>query len=242
MIALPAAAQTNTVEPQRLMITPTGPQPEDGHYAAGDEAQFWIDHQGGNVRLRFADSEEIFYLTVEPSTLGGRVLKYDTGDVALAVSGWGGVTLYTKRTPNGIPAERMGNAPNLEPRPVTARETQHFAATLSQNLETEERLNVGFAANWERISRGNRVRSLAIDAMRNASYALSELSENRDTKAAYADRIKVVRIVAAEAAAVEVENEVVTVSFDADGEASDRPSSRAIVDAIQRGPDANAAP
>ena len=78
--------------------------------------------------------------------------------------------------------------------------------------------------------------------MRNASYALSELAENRETKAAYAERIKVVRIVAAEAAAVEVQNDVVTVSFDANGEASDRPSSRAIVEAIQQRPDANTPP
>jgi len=231
-----AAAQFGTVTPQRLMITPTGEQPEDGQYAAGDEAQFWIDHQDENVRLRFSDSDEIFYLTNEPSTLGGRVLKYDTGDVALAVSGWGGVTLYTDRTPNGIPAERMGEAPNLDPRSVTARETQIFAAELSQDLETRERLNVGFAANWERISRGNHVRALAVDSMRNASYALTELSANRETKAAYAERIKVVRIVAGDGPEVEVENEVVTVSFDADGELSARPSSRAIIEAIRQEP------
>jgi len=236
MAAAPAAAQNNTVAPQRLMITPTGEQPENGQYIAGEDAEFWIDHRGEDVRLRFADSEEIFYLTSEPSTLGGRVLKYDTGDVALAVSGWGGVTLYTERTPGGVPAERMGPAPNLDPRPITARDTQHFAAELAQELGERDRLRVGFAANWERVSRGNLARTLATDSMRNASYALRELASDRESKSMFADRIRVIRIIAGAAPGVEVENEVVTVSFNADGEVSARPSSRAIIEAIRRAP------
>jgi hypothetical protein len=218
---------------ERPLIAPMPTAPEEGRYLAGDEIEFWVDNQGDEVRLRFADNEEVFYLSGEPSSLGGRVFKYDTGDVALAVSGWGGLTLYTDAVPSGIPAEHTGDAPNLDPRPVTARETQTFAAELSRRLDTELDLEIGFAANWDRISRGNRVRTLAMDSMRNATYALETLSATPMTKAATASRIRIVRVIAAEAPAVKVENDTVTITFNANGEAWDRPSSRAIREAIE---------
>jgi hypothetical protein len=70
-------AQDNDVPAWRLAITPTTQAPDDGHYFAGDGLEFWVDHHGdeNNARLRFVGSEEIFYLTSDPSTLGGRVLK-----------------------------------------------------------------------------------------------------------------------------------------------------------------------
>lgn len=218
---------------ERPVIAPMPTTPEEGRYLAGDNIEFWIDTQGDEVRLRFPDKEEVFYLTGEPSSLGSRVFKYDTGDVALAVSGWGGLTLYTDDVPNGIPAEFMGEAPNLDPRPVTARQTQILAAELARGLDRELDHEVGFAADWNRISRGNRVRTLATDSMRNASYALASLSERPESKAATTARIRLVRIIAADAPSVKVENGVVTVTFDANGEASGRPSSRAIREAIE---------
>jgi hypothetical protein len=231
-------AQDNDVPAWRLSITPTTPAPEDGHYFAGDDIEFWVDHhgEGDSARLRFVGNEEIFYLTTDPSTLGGRVLKYDTGDVALAVSSWGGVTLYTRKSPNGVPVERMGDAPNLDPTPVTAGQTQSLAQTLAQALEERESLAVGFAANWERISRGNRVRALAVDSMRNASNALAELASTAATKSAYAERIKVIRVIASNTSDLLVANETVTISLNANGEPWDRPSSRAIIKAIENRP------
>lgn len=232
-VATFVVAQEEGGAADRPIIAPMPSSPEEGRYLAGEDVEFWIDAQGDEVRLRFADNEEVFYLSSEPSTLGGRVLKYDTGDVALAVSGWGGLTLYTDEVPNGIPAELMGEAPNLDPRPVTARETQVFAAELARRLDADLNLEVGFAANWDRISRGNRVRTLATDVMRNASYALANLSVNPELKTQTASTVRVIRIVPADAPAVKVENDVVTISFDANGDASDRPSSRAIREAIE---------
>ena len=231
-------AQINDVPAWRLEITPTTPAPEDGHYFAGDGIEFWIDHhgEGDNARLRFIGNEEIFYLTSDPSTLGGRVLKYDTGEVALAVSSWGGVTLYTRTAPNGVPVQRMGEAPNLDPAPITAGEMQSLAQTLARALEERESLAVGFAANWERISRGNRVRALAVDSLRNASNALAELASTAETKSAYAERIKVIRVVASNSSGVSVVDDTITITLDANGEPWDRPSSRAIVKAIENSP------
>ncbi len=233
-----AAAQNNDVPAWRLPITPLAPAPEDGHYFAEDDVEFWIDHHGedDNARMRFVGNDEIFYLTSDPSTLGGRVLKYDTGDVALAVSSWGGVTLYTRKRPNGLPAERMGDAPDLDPTPVAAGQTQSLALEIVKALEERENLDIGFAANWERVARGNRVRALTIDSLRNASNALAELASTASTRAAYAERIKVVRIVTSNTFDIRVSGDTVTILVDANGEPWERPSSRAIIEAIENSP------
>ncbi len=233
-----AVAQDNDIPAWRLSITPIAPAPEDGHYFAGDDVEFWVDHggDGGNARLRFVGDEEIFYLTIDPSTLGGRVLKYDSGDVALAVSSWGGVTLYTRNAPKGLPAERMGEAPNLDPEPVAANDMQERALEIAEALEESENLNIGIAANWDRVVRGNRVRSLTIESIRNASNALAELASNAETRSAHAERIRIVRIVVSDQSEIRVGNQTLTISFDANGEPWERPSSRAIIEAIENSP------
>ena len=92
-----------------------------------------IDVENDQIRLRFLDSDEIFYLTSEPAPFGGRVLKYDTGEVALQVAGWGGLTLYTEDERGGVPAERADDeTDNFQPAPVTARDVRAFALKLAQ--------------------------------------------------------------------------------------------------------------
>ena len=239
-----ARAQDNDVPAWRLSITPIAPAPEDGLYSAGDDVEFWIDHQGArdnqgnsdNARMRFVGDEEIFYLTIDPSTLGGRILKYDNGDAALAVSSWGGVTLYTRDAPNGLPVERMGDAPNLDPEPVAANELQEQALAITEALEENENLEVAIAANWERVVRGNRVRALTIESIRNATNALAELASKRETRSTLAERIRLVRIVVSDQSDIRVGNQTLTISFDANGEPWDRPSSRAIIEAIENSP------
>lgn len=233
-----AEAQVNDVSAQRLPITPTVPAPQDGHYFAGDEIEFWVDHKGvtGNARLRFVGDDEIFYLTTDPATLGGRVLKYDSGDIALAVSSWGGVTLYTRETPNGIPAQRIGEAPDLDPTPLPARELEALALEATQALEGRAGLDVDFIANWESVTRSNRVRNLTIESMRNASNALAELANKAETRSAHVEDIRLVRIVVSDESAIRIENQALIILFDANGEPWERPSSRAIVEAIENLP------
>src|SRR4030095_11632571 len=127
----------------------------------------------------FTDSDEIFYLTSEPAPLGGRVLKYDTGEVALQVAGWGGLTLYTENDRGGVPAERADDAPappKFDPAPVAAKDVRAFALKLAQELAVTHDLGVGVAADWDELAQGDGVRALAIDSMRNAAYALDRLA------------------------------------------------------------------
>ena len=112
------------------------------------------------------------------------MLKYDTGEVALQVAGWGGLTLYTEDERGGVPAERADDeTDNFEPAPVAAKDVKGFALKLAQDLEQAHDFGVGFAADWDEIAQGDGVRALAVDAMRNAAYALDRLAERPEREA-----------------------------------------------------------
>ena len=78
--ALPTLAFAAEDAPPRLLLPPVAPMPADGRYLAADRLRFMIDHDEDQIRLRFIGSDEVFYLSSEPAPLGGRVLKYDSGD------------------------------------------------------------------------------------------------------------------------------------------------------------------
>src|SRR5690348_1308005 len=61
--ALGQQASLQPPPPARLLLAPSSPLPKDGTYIANDKIGFTIDHQGGQVRLRFVDNDEVFYLT-----------------------------------------------------------------------------------------------------------------------------------------------------------------------------------
>jgi hypothetical protein len=132
----------------RLLLPPLAPAPADGRYLADDQLRFMIDVESDQIRLRFLDSDEVFYLTSEPAPLGGRVLKYDTGEVALQIAQWGGLTLYTEDERGGVPAERADDeTDNFQPVPVAANDVRAFALKLAQGLEQAHDFGVGFVAD-----------------------------------------------------------------------------------------------
>ena len=233
LIASAAAAQE-----LKLQITPTGPAPRDGHYLAGDDIDFLVDRAGNHVRLRYTDRDEVFYLTSEPGTTGTRILKNDTGDVVMTVAGWGGVTLYPRQRPKGLPAERIGDAPALEPRTIAPRELKLLAARLSARLAQRHNLAIGFSANWDLLAREAHVRTLAVDSMRNATYALEDLSARTELRSAISRRINAVRVTigTGKGATMRSENGVqyLVVTFLPQAGPSARPSSLAIARAVRQ--------
>jgi hypothetical protein len=199
-----------------------------------DDVQFLIDHADGQTKLRFSQNEEVFYLTSEPAAMGGRVLKHDTGEVALQVTSYGGVTLYTQQAPAGTPAERTADLGVLDPRPVAANEVRTFAARLSQRLADRASLAVGFVTDWALLESDEKLRNLAADTMRNTTNALERLSAaSRAMRSALAVRLSVVRVVAGRVKGATLENNTLVVSFDSEGGPSARPSSLAIARAVQ---------
>src|SRR5437868_12208751 len=123
--AAPAAAQPGFLA--RIFGSRLG-DVQNGAYVAGDSLRFEIERAGNAFLVRFEPDPELFVLYSDHSSLGGRILKYDSGETAIRVAGWGALTLYTDQQPNGTPAIRTGDAPPLAPAPVSLQDVQYIAA------------------------------------------------------------------------------------------------------------------
>jgi len=225
-----ATAQTSP--PARLPLTAATPLPRDGTYVANENLTFVVDHRDGHARLRFGRGEEVFYLSSEAAPLGGRVLKYDTGAVALQVTGWGGVTLYTAAAKGGVPAEYSDVVQNVDPAPVGAKDVRPFAGKLAQELSGQDDFAIGFVAPWDDLAQSDSLRTLACDAMRNATYALLELAKTTK-RALLTDRLHIIKVAAGEKPGATVQRGILTVTYAPQGGPSARPSSLAIVRVLQ---------
>ena len=105
---------------------------QPGVYSSGEKDSFTLHrYPGGKFLLRFSDAPENFVLSVDRGAMGTKLLRYDTGAMALRVSVWGGLTLYTLANPGGLPATRQGDAPPL---PVLAVSVPEFKAALGDYI------------------------------------------------------------------------------------------------------------
>jgi Domain of unknown function (DUF4908) len=218
--------------PPRLQLA-NAPAPADGLYEANDTARFVIDHRYGFVRMRFIGSDEVFYLSSEPAPLGGRVLKYDTGEVALQVAGWGAVTLYTEAARSGVPAERADFSDAVDPIPVAASGVKAFAQKLASELASRDDLAVGFAADWDSLG-VDEVRGLALDSMRNAAYAV-EKAAGGTRRHALARGLHIIKVTPGAKPGALFSHGVLVVSYAPPQGPSARPSSLAILKVLSAG-------
>ncbi len=143
---------------------------QPGVYGAGDHVSFTLQPYGTNkYLLRFADNPENFVLTMERSSLGAKVLKYDTGATALRVSVWGGMTLYTQDAPQGLPATVQGDAPALTPLAISANELNTAFGDEASHLLYVDNIALKFSADAAILSADAETRGRAFDALVNAA-------------------------------------------------------------------------
>ena len=141
-----------------------------GRYNAGDSGSFTLEaYSGGKYLLRFADRGESFVLTSERGSLGVKLLKYDTGTVALRVSMWGGLTLYTQDAPQGAPATYQGSTP---PSPVLAVNNAELQAALNDeanHLSYVQNISLKFSADPAVLAADPETRGRAFHALINTA-------------------------------------------------------------------------
>ncbi|MGQ0741836.1 MAG: DUF4908 domain-containing protein [Alphaproteobacteria bacterium] len=227
-----AHAQEDPIRGLKMPGQPRPDLPEDGSYLAGDSVRFSLDRYRNFERLRISGDDEVFYLTIEPAALGGRVLKYDSGDVALKVAGWGGVTIYTSKSPGGIPAERLGDpAAHVL---VLVPDVKKFAVRTSEELQDRTGLTIGFRANWDVLNASDETRLLAGDAIRNAARAIERVAATRRLGQALLSHFNIVRIAPANETAVTIEQKLLVISIAPSQGQAGRPSSLAIAQAIRQ--------
>ena len=143
-----------------------------GDYSAADDVNFTLIPYGDKYLLRFDGNPENFVLYGDRIALGGRELKYDTGAIALKISVWGGVTLYTQDAPGGLPATRTGDAA-LPPK--LAVPVASLATALSDeesHLSYTQHLKLHFSADAAVVKGGDDARAYAFDTLVNSEIGI----------------------------------------------------------------------
>ena len=224
-----AGAQAQSADPMaaRLSADKTA-DIETGSFSAGDRIAFSLEPLGNRFVLRLSGTPELFVLEMERVTLGGRVLKYDTGATALKVSIWGGITLYTEEAPGGLPATRTGDF-TAPPHPaVSEAELSAALRDESSHLSYARKVSVHFTG----ASGNDDSRAQAFDALANTDAGIDRVVASGAGRAAFTRRIENVKLVEGDRPGVALSGKTLVVSFVPGLGAAGRPSSRAIAVAL----------
>jgi hypothetical protein len=221
----PAAAQGGFLD--RLFSGRIG-SAQDGVYVAGDKVRFEMTRSGKTYLLHFDGDPEVFVLAADHTSLGARMLKYDSGETAIRVAGWGALTLYTDWQPNGLPAVRVGDAAPLAPAPVSLQDVQFVAAEAAERLRHLYRLKIPFVVDWSVLETNAGLRATASNAMENAALGIERLVQNRDARKLVAKRIALVTLATGRHPALRLQGKTLIVTFNPEWGYSGCASSRAI--------------
>ncbi|HEY7976782.1 MAG TPA: DUF4908 domain-containing protein [Rhizomicrobium sp.] len=205
---------------------------QPGTYLAGDDVRFTLVKDRDNYLLHFDNNPEVFVLYAGHASLGGRVLKYDSGETVLQVAGWGGMTLYTDAAPTGLPATRTGDGAVPMPPSVSLSDIQNAAEDEAQHLAYMRGLRLTVTADWATVSIDGATRALAFDTMENTVRGLDRFSYNAVGRELLAHRIDTVMVETAGKPTLRLKAKTLTVTFNPargfEGRASSRAISRAL--------------
>ena len=198
----------------RLKAERIGPV-EPGFYSVGDAGSFVLEPYGPtHYLLRFTGGKESFVLSVERSSLGARILKYDTGATAIRVSVWGGMTLYTPGAPGGLPATRQGDAPPANELAISAGELQTAFNDEAGHLTYVQKINIRFSADPAVLQSDPETRGRAFDALTNAAVGIEHfLATLPGVRSLFARRVNSVKVAEGGKPTVTLSGNTLLVSF-----------------------------
>lgn len=205
---------------------------QPGTYEAGDDVQFTLDREDTHYLLRFANDPEVFVLYADHASLGGRVLKYDSGETALQIAGWGGMTLYTDQKPGGLPAMRTGDSVPPTFPAVSLAAVKSAASDETKHLAYLYRLNLSFSADWDALADNAALRALCFDALENAARGIDRFSAVPAGHNAIEARVNTVFVATSGKPTLQLKGNSLTVTYDPGKGYAGRASSRAIAHAL----------
>ena len=177
---------------------------------------------------------ETFVLYPDRTSLGGRVLKYDSGETAIRVAGWGALTLYTDTQPNGVPATRNGDAPPFPSTPVSVEDVQSIAAQDGARLAQTRHLHIAFTANWSVLETDAELRATAFSALENTARGIERFVHDGQTRKLIAAHIARVTLATGRLATLKLQDKTLIVTFDPERGYAGSASSRAIARALPK--------
>lgn len=205
---------------------------ETGTYQAGEKTGFELGTAGPAYLLRCNGSPEVFVLTPESAPMGGRILRYDSGETALQVSGWGGITFYTDSNPEGLPAVRTGVVPTFAPPAVSAEDIRAAADDLADAIQRTRRMNLVFAIDWSSVPDTSVARARALDAIENIARGVERLGRSLHSRQILSHRISEILLARGGTPAVKLSGKILLITFNPETGYEGRASSRAIASAL----------
>ena len=198
LVAMLLVAGLGTVRGQeslgaRMMMDRVG-DIQTGAYTAGDTVRFALTRYAENYLLQFDGDPEIYVLYAGPGSLGGRTLKFDSGGTAIAISGWGGMTIYTDAQPGGLPTDRTGDATLPALPAVTLAAVQDAARDEGEHIAYVRGIRLNFIADWTALAADTALRALTFDALQNAARGIDRFAANTRARAALAARLDTVHL------------------------------------------------
>ncbi|HUO90797.1 MAG TPA: DUF4908 domain-containing protein [Rhizomicrobium sp.] len=215
----------------RLMMDRLG-DIQTGAFTAGDTVRFTLSHYAENYLMRFDGDPEIYVLYADHGSLGGRLLRYDSGGTALAVSGWGAMTIYTDAAPGGLPAERSGDATMPVLPQVSLAAVQEAADDEGQHLAYMRGIRLSFAADWAQLATDAGLRMMTFDALQNAARGIERFVASAKARAALAAKMDSVEIVTGGRPTIALHGRTLLVTFVPSRGFAGRASSHGIARAL----------
>jgi len=205
---------------------------QEGSYLAGDKVHFALERDGRDFLLRFDNDPETFVLYADRTSMGGRVLKYDSGETAIKVAGWGALTLYTDAQPNGLPAMRSGDAQPFAETPVSVQNVQFLAAQEAARLNHVRHLRVAFVVDWSVLETDNDLCAAASNALENAARGIERYAHDGPSRKELLAHVRTVTLATARRPTLTLQDKTLIVTFNPERLYSGSASSRAIARAL----------
>jgi hypothetical protein len=229
MIALarPAAAEMNDRLSQQRFGAVTL-----GDYQAGDNVRFTLSRYRNVFLLHFAGETETYVLYADYGSLGGRVLRYDSGAIAIQVAGWGAMTIYPDNRPDGLPATRTGDAAAINMPSVGQSQVVSAADDEATHLAYVSGIHVAFTADWNASANDAWLRGIVYDTIGNTARGIARFAAKPQARGAFADRINTVRFQSSNKPLLQLTGKTLIVTYNASQGFMGRASSRAIAFAL----------
>jgi hypothetical protein len=233
-LSLPVCAQ-----PSLRNISPFGDlrgasNPPVARYVAGQGVSFTFDRSDDQPEalLKFDGSGEVWALQPSPGPGGVTIYRNDVGDPVVRVTRLGGVTLYTPRTPDGMPAALMGEAEDLQPPPIIPLESfvqRGVQAAYRASLAIQQAMGVQHPINFNTPHQVPLSWTPQfIDAFNVAADAIVKMSRERRAKPFLA-KLERVEFVVGQRPDVSVNGAVITITLVPTKGFAGRPSSDRII-------------
>jgi hypothetical protein len=227
VLALPASAQLNDrLTQQRFGAIALG------EFQAGNNVRFTLTRYRGEFLLHFSGDPEVYVLYADYGPLGGRVLRYDSGAVALQVAGWGSMTVYPDKEPDGLAAVRNGDASSPSLPAVGQQQILSAADDEASHIAYVCGLRFAFTADWNATANDAGLRALVYDTLGNTARGIARFAASTEGRAAFSQRISTVRFQQSSRTLIQLTGKTLIVTYNPSQGYMGRASSRAIAFAL----------